>query len=296
VSGIGLANNGGSVTTDGTTVTYTPRLNYHGTDVFTYTVSDSHGGFDLASVTVTVTAVNGPPVANAGDDQTVNTNATVMLDGSGSYDPEDNEPLTYGWQQTGGLEVSFNSALSVTTFTAPSTATVLTFTLMVTNSLGLAALTPDEVVITVSLLQADLTLSKTDNQITATAGSLITYTIVVTNNGPSAVIGASVVDVLPANLTDVNWTCTATASSSCTASGSVSLSDSLVNLLNGGRATIMTGRVVPTATGTLSNTATVTVPSGTTDPVSNNSATDTTEIVSPPGPGSHRIYLPLIRR
>jgi uncharacterized repeat protein (TIGR01451 family) len=167
----------------------------------------------------------------------------------------------------------------------------------VTNSLWLAALTPDEVVITVSLLQADLTLSKTDNQITATAGSLITYTIVVTNNGPSAVIGASVVDVLPANLTDVNWTCTATASSSCTASGSVSLSDSSVNLLNGGRATYqVTGRIVLAATGTLSNTATVTVPSGMTDPVSNNSATDTTEIVSPPGPGSYRIYLPLIRR
>jgi uncharacterized repeat protein (TIGR01451 family) len=195
------------------------------------------------------------------------------------------------------LGVSFNSALSVTTFTAPSTATVLTFTLTVTNSLGLAALTPDEVVITVSLLQADLTLSKTDNQVTTTAGSLITYTIVVTNNGPSAVIGASVVDVLPANLTDVNWTCTATASSSCTASGSVSLSDSSVNLLNGGRATYqVTGRIVLAATGTLSNTATVTVPSGMTDPVSNNNATDTTEIVSPSGPGSYRIYLPLIRR
>jgi probable HAF family extracellular repeat protein len=37
------------------------------------------------------------PIANAGSNQTVHAGATVNLDGSGSYDPGGNTPLTYAW-------------------------------------------------------------------------------------------------------------------------------------------------------------------------------------------------------
>ncbi|WP_163764974.1 Ig-like domain-containing protein [Mycolicibacterium parafortuitum] len=43
-------------------VTYTPTANYHGTDTFTYTVSDGEAA-DTATVTVTITPVNDAPVA-----------------------------------------------------------------------------------------------------------------------------------------------------------------------------------------------------------------------------------------
>jgi hypothetical protein len=46
-------------------VTYTPALNFHGTDSFTYTVSDGQGGTATATVSVTVTPVNDAPVAVA---------------------------------------------------------------------------------------------------------------------------------------------------------------------------------------------------------------------------------------
>jgi hypothetical protein len=94
--------------------------------------------------------LNQAPIAAAGPDQTVAANALVSLDGSGSSDPDNHLPLTYGWTQTGGPVVVLSSAtLPQPTFTAPAGPAVLTFTLTVTDSLGLADSTPDEIVITV---------------------------------------------------------------------------------------------------------------------------------------------------
>ena len=45
--------------------TYTPNADFNGTDSFTYQVSDGNGGFDSASVLLTVTAVNDAPVLAA---------------------------------------------------------------------------------------------------------------------------------------------------------------------------------------------------------------------------------------
>ena len=53
----------GNAAVSGTSIRYTPSVNYSGTDAFSYTVSDGHGGTDSANVTVTVTAVNHNPVA-----------------------------------------------------------------------------------------------------------------------------------------------------------------------------------------------------------------------------------------
>ncbi len=83
----------GSTTTNGNYVFYTPDLNYFGIDIFSYTMSDGHGGTDTATVTVTVAPISDLPVAN--DDA-----ITVPKDSSNNqlnvrandYDP-DNNPL-----------------------------------------------------------------------------------------------------------------------------------------------------------------------------------------------------------
>jgi len=46
------------------TLTYMPAANYSGSDAFDYVVGDGAGGTDTGSVTLTVTSVNDPPVAN----------------------------------------------------------------------------------------------------------------------------------------------------------------------------------------------------------------------------------------
>jgi uncharacterized repeat protein (TIGR01451 family) len=129
--------------------------------------------------------------------------------------------------------------------------------------------------------QADLQISKTDGQTSVTAGSTVNYTILVTNNGPSAALGATVSDSFPALLSGVTWTCTATPGSACVTGGSGDIATS-VDLAPGGSATFSaSGTLANDATGSLSNTATVTAPAGVTDAnTANNSATDTDTIIA----------------
>jgi Tol biopolymer transport system component len=56
---------GAVVRADGQTLTYTPAANFSGSDTFQYTVADSRGDIDTATVTITVTPVNDRPVATA---------------------------------------------------------------------------------------------------------------------------------------------------------------------------------------------------------------------------------------
>src|SRR5205807_384369 len=54
---------GGSVALVGGNVVFTPAANFNGAGSFQYTVSDGHGGTDVATVTVNVTPVEDPPLA-----------------------------------------------------------------------------------------------------------------------------------------------------------------------------------------------------------------------------------------
>ncbi len=117
---------------------------------FTLVVTDAPGApSEPDTVVITVSAVNDPPVADAGADQFVDAGVVVTLDGSGSSDPDD-DPLTYGWVQAGGEPVTLSDSMAMMpTFTTAVTHTVLTFTLVVTDAPG-APSEPDTVVITVN--------------------------------------------------------------------------------------------------------------------------------------------------
>ena len=125
--------------------------------------------------------------------------------------------------------------------------------------------------------QADLQIAVTDGQTSAIPGAAITYTIVVSNAGPSSVTGATVTDALPATLTGAAYTATATGGATGYAAGGVGNIGDTVNLPSGSTITyVLQATVLSTATGTLANTASVAVPTGTTEiNPANNSATDT---------------------
>ena len=125
---------------------------------------------------------------------------------------------------------------------------------------------------------ADLSVALTDGKTTVDAGAADTYTVVVSNAGPSGVSGAVVSDNFPAIFTSVTYTATQIGGASgFTASGSGNISDTVTMPAGSVITYIATGTISPSApTGTLSDTATVTAPSGVTDPnLNNNSATDT---------------------
>ena len=61
----------------------------------------------------------------------------------------------------------------------------------------------------------DLAITKTDGSATYTAGTGISYTIVVSNLGPSNAVGASVADVVPASITGVSVNCVASGTAVC---------------------------------------------------------------------------------
>ena len=69
-------------------------------------------------LTRTVRTGNDSPVADAGPDQIGVDGGTIVLDGSRSYDPDD-DPITFEWEQVGGLDVTLSSLNTAqTSFTA----------------------------------------------------------------------------------------------------------------------------------------------------------------------------------
>jgi uncharacterized repeat protein (TIGR01451 family) len=128
---------------------------------------------------------------------------------------------------------------------------------------------------------ADLSITKTDGVTSVTPGNTTTYKIVVSNNGPSDVTGATVADPMPTGISTDSYTAVQTGGATGFTSGSGSISDT-VNMPSGSTITytvVATVSSTATPTLTLTNTATVTSPNGVTDPnPNNNSATDTDTI------------------
>lgn len=128
---------------------------------------------------------------------------------------------------------------------------------------------------------ADLSITKKVNARSIRLGQSLTYTIVVTNNGPAAATNVAVTDTLavPARAVSIK-------PSAGTCSGTVPFTCRLGTLQPGQKATI-TVKLTPTKVGTARNTASVTSPG--TDPKTDNNISGVSTTVTKPTLGLTKV-------
>lgn len=133
--------------------------------------------------------------------------------------------------------------------------------------------------------EADLSISKTNNQTTIVPGGAVTYQIEVKNNGPSDAVGFNIVDAVPAAINVTSVTCVATGGScgtNNTAGNQVSFNGASLQVGAGNSIKLtIVGQVNSAATGTLINTANIVIPPGagfSDQGPGPNSATDTDQL------------------
>ena len=136
---------------------------------------------------------------------------------------------------------------------------------------------------------ADLAITKTDGTAAVTVGGSTTYTLVVTNNGPSSVTGAVLADPAATGLAKTAVACAPTPGQ-CVSPPSIAQLQAgtfaLPALASGQTYRLSVSADVSAVSGSVTNTATVAAPAGTTDPDgTNNSATDTDTVNPAPAPG-----------
>jgi large repetitive protein len=200
------APNGTVVINANGTITYTPKLNFNGTDTITYQISDGKGGFSTATVTITVVPVNDAPVASPPLPPQANPDgAVVSVPVAGSFSDPDGDLLTYSAvglpagltinATTGIISGTINRSASqvnggiysvtVTASDGKGGTANTTFSWTVTNPAPVAAndlaTTNEDTPVTVSVLTND---SDPDGDpLTVTSASAPNGTVVINANG-----------------------------------------------------------------------------------------------------------------
>ncbi|MET0225842.1 MAG: cadherin-like domain-containing protein [Dokdonella sp.] len=269
---------------------YTPPANANGSASFSYSVGD---GLETATGTVvlTVSAVNDPPSFSLAPSPIWPAGTAGARDLPGfatvtSFGPPDEAAQqVQAWLLrtiaapagvVSDVSVALDGSLHYVLGGAPGSAS---FGLRLQDNGGTAnggSDTSPEQVFTITIgAGADLSVTLDDGVDFVVGGAVVTYRAMVVNAGPSDVIAAHVVDMLPSNLAAASWTCTASGGATCSASGSGGIDDS-VSIPNGGSLTyVLDATVVSPPEMRLINTISVTAPAAVPDIApSNNSATD----------------------
>ncbi len=124
--------------------------------------------------------------------------------------------------------------------------------------------------------QIDLSVQKTVNVATVNAGSNLTYTLAVQNDGPATAANVVVVDNLPDGVTVVSATSTVgTVTQTANASGEISVAIGSMNPASNATITIVVTVPASATAGSITNTATIT---GSGDEVDSNDNSDSIDV------------------
>ena len=179
--------------------------------------------------------------------------------------------------ESSGVVTCFAGALDIGETVTTTVVVIPTATGVITNTASVSGdeLDPDSTNNTATSQTtvvggADLSISKADDPDPVLVGDVLTYTLAVTNDGPSTSTAVALTDALPSSVALVSVTSTA---GTCTESGG-GVTCSLGSLAVGETVT-STVVVIPTATGVITNTASVSGDELDPDP-SDNTVTQTT--------------------
>jgi conserved repeat domain len=216
-------------------------------------VTDSFPAF-FTGVTFTATQAGGATGFTASGSGNINDKVAMPAGGKVTY------------LATGTISPSASGTVSITASATPPNG------LSDPNTANNSATDTDTIT-----FKADLKVTVSDGKTAAVAGQKDTYTIVVTNLGPTNVAGAVIRDSFPATFAGVTFTASQTGGASgFSASGSGNINDTVTMPAASKITYKASGTISASATGSLSNTATVTSPTGVPDPnTANNNATDT---------------------
>lgn len=165
-----------------------------------------------------------------------------------------------------------SSTMSVTT---SSNTPVGTFPLTITATAGMMQHTTNVSLRVVSSTSADVSISKTASPNPGVVGAVLTYRLIVSNNGPASATNINVTDNLPSTVT---FGLASVTQGSCSGSGPVNCS---IGTLAAGASAVITITVTPTASGQITNNASVVANEADPD-ASNNIASLVTVIDNPP--------------
>ena len=152
ITSVGPTSAGGTVVNEASRLKYTPAPNFFGTETWSYTIADGHGGSGTATVSVAVTPQNDPPTAN--DDSfgfVSNTGPHVLgVLANDTFAPDVGESLTIVSTSTpnrGGTVVNQGGQLLYTPPTGMQGQVTETFTYTIDDGTGLT----DTATVTINL-------------------------------------------------------------------------------------------------------------------------------------------------
>ncbi len=188
------------IETDGS-YTYTAAPNYYGPDSFDYTVTDGNL-IGFGTLNITVVAVNDAPVA-VDDVATTNENISVMipvLENDSDLDG-DNLFVTVATSILGTVVINPNGTITFIPNSDFKGEAIVNYTI----SDGNGALASATITVIVIADSSDLAIIKTVNNERPNVGDNVTFSIEVTNYGPSDATNVKVIDQITSGYTYVSY-------------------------------------------------------------------------------------------
>jgi uncharacterized repeat protein (TIGR01451 family) len=179
----------------------------------------------------------------------------------------------------GSVAAAGSGSLQVTVRVDPGASGPITAGNYTIRADGVSRLLGSHVVTTIT--NPDLAVSVSSGLARVGWGQPITYTVVVSNSGTGPAPAATLTDTMPAQLTNVSWTCSGTNGGACAASGTGDINDATLVLPAGASATYIVSATIGAGSGNSStlHSATAAITSGGTDSnPANNTGSEMTPI------------------